>query len=242
MSEPRAADVAAERLRRRDLLASADLYLVTEESLSAGRRSEAVIEAALEAGTRVVQIREKDGTARRAYEIAVAARTLTRRHGALLIVNDRVDIARACDADGVHLGQADLPIAEARRSLGGAALLGLSITAAEQLGSHDVAAADCLGVGAVYPTGSKLDAETTGLGLLGETRAAMRDSRIPTLTIVAIGGITAANAAATIRAGADVVAVITAVTAAPDPGLAAAELIETVRAAQGLRPSSRSSR
>ena len=100
-----------ERARRLELLRGSDVYLVTEESLSAGRRSEEIVEAALEAGVRVVQVREKDGSARRALEIARAVRRLTSRYDALLIVNDRIDIAVAAEADGVHLGQSDLPIA-----------------------------------------------------------------------------------------------------------------------------------
>jgi len=106
---------SADRARLREILRDAGVYVVTEESLSAGRRSEEIAEAALEAGVRVIQVREKDGSARRALEIARAVRLLTRRYDALLIVNDRLDIAIAAGADGVHLGQADLPIADARQ-------------------------------------------------------------------------------------------------------------------------------
>jgi thiamine-phosphate pyrophosphorylase len=224
-----------ERARRLELLRGSDVYLVTEESLSAGRRSEEIVEAALEAGVRVVQVREKDGSARRALEIARAVRRLTSRYDALLIVNDRIDIAVAAEADGVHLGQSDLPMADARRLLGGAALIGLSITDAEQLDAPDTALADCLGVGAIFPTGSKADATLTGLALLAATRAATAGSRAP---IVAIGGITAENAGRAVLAGADLVAVISAITSAPDPGRAAAAILEAVREAA---PTGRSS-
>jgi thiamine-phosphate pyrophosphorylase len=224
-----------ERLRRRALLREAGVYLATEESLSAGRRSEAIAEAALESGVRAIQVREKDGTARRALEIAMALRRLTRRFDALLIVNDRIDIALAAEADGVHLGQDDVPIADARRLLGERALIGLSITDATQLTLPDAATADCLGVGAIFSTASKSDATLTGLELLkaarmaADARAALapESSRAP---IVAIGGITAENAGRAVLAGADVVAVISAITAAEDPGLAAATLLEAVRA------------
>ncbi len=222
-----------ERARRRELLRRAGVYLVTEESLSAGRRSEEIVEAALEAGVRVVQVREKEGSARRALEIALAVRRLTRRFDALLIVNDRIDIALAAEADGVHLGQEDLPIAEARRLLGEAALIGLSITDVAQLVAPDAALADCLGVGAVFPTGSKSDATLTGLALLAAARTATAATRVP---IVAIGGITAQNAGRAVLAGADVVAVISAIAAAPDPGRAAAALLEAVRVAGSRRP------
>jgi thiamine-phosphate pyrophosphorylase len=251
-----------ERARRRDLLHRSGVYLVTEESLSAGRRSEQIVEAALASGLRAIQVREKDGSARRALEIAMAVRRLTRRYGALLIVNDRIDIALAAEADGVHLGQQDLPVPAARRLIGGAALIGLSITDPEQLKAPDAALADCLGVGSVFPTGSKSDATLTGLALLEAARAFAFEQAAPTppaggtppagavspsgpalgewLSIVAIGGITAENAGQAVMAGADVVAVISAITAARDPGDAAAALLEAVGAARAQAESSRS--
>jgi thiamine-phosphate pyrophosphorylase len=225
---------SADRARLREILRDAGVYVVTEESLSAGRRSEEIAEAALEAGVRVIQVREKDGSARRALEIARAVRLLTRRYDALLIVNDRLDIAIAAGADGVHLGQADLPIADARQLLGNGALIGLSITDLGQLSAPDIAAADCLGVGAVFPTGSKADATLTGLALLTAARAAAVAATAGSgfvAPIVAIGGITAENAARAVSAGADVVAVISAITGAPDPGRAAESLLAAVRAA-----------
>jgi len=233
-SEGGRSDAGPERARRLELLRGAGVYLVTEESLSAGRRSEDIAEAALEAGVRVVQVREKDGSARRAFEIARALRRLTRRYDALLIVNDRVDIALAVDADGVHLGQEDLPIVEARRLLGDAALVGLSITDAVQLAAPDAALADCLGVGAIFPTGSKADATPTGLALLTAARASVAGSARPggAGPIVAIGGITAENAGRVVLAGADVVAVISAITAAPDPAAAAAALLRAIQSAR----------
>ncbi len=218
------------RLRRRELLRSAGVYLVTEEALSGGRRSVDVAAAALAAGIRVVQVREKLGTARRGLEIAAALRGATRGHGALLLVNDRLDLALAIDADGVHLGQDDVPVATARAILGPDALIGLSITDPAQLDALDVRDADYLGVGAVFPTGSKADARYTGLELLAAARAAVD------VPIVAIGGITLANAAAAVEAGADVVAVISAIAAAPDPGLAARRLLEAVAVAGRARP------
>lgn len=216
---------SAERTRRLDILRRSPVYLVTEESLSAGRTSEQIATAALEAGVRVLQIREKEGSARRALEIAMNLRALTRRFEALLLINDRMDIALACDADGVHVGQEDMPISTARRLLGPDAIVGLSITAAAELEADDARAADYLGVGAIFPTGSKADATITGLRLLAAARAAT------TAPIVAIGGINAANAAQAIRAGADSVAVITAITAAPEPGFAAAALWAAAAAA-----------
>ena len=218
------------RLRRREQLRAAGVYLVTEEALSDGRTSVDVAAAALAAGIRVVQVREKLGTARRGLEIAAALRGATREQGALLLVNDRLDLALAVDADGVHLGQDDMPVATARAILGPDALIGLSITDPAQLEALDVRDADYLGVGAVFPTGSKADARYTGLELLAAARAAVD------VPIVAIGGITLANAAAAVLAGADVVAVISAIATAPDPGLAARRLLEAVTVAGRARP------
>ena len=218
------------RLRRREQLRAVGVHLVTEEALSAGRTSEQIAVAALDAGVRAIQVREKEGTARRALEIALALRGVTRGRRALLLVNDRLDLALAAEADGVHLGQEDLPVATARAVLGPDALIGLSITDPEQLDGPDVREADYLGVGAVFPTSSKSDAHYTGLELLVAARAAVD------LPIVAIGGITAENAAATVRAGADVLAVISAIAAAPDPGSAARRLLEVVQINRGTSP------
>jgi thiamine-phosphate pyrophosphorylase len=215
-----------ERIRRREVIRGSAVYLVTEEALSAGRRSEEIVEAALRAGVRVVQVREKEGSARRAVEVALNLRELTRRYGALLLVNDRIDIAIAAGADGIHVGQEDLPVDLARRLLGDDALVGLSITEADQLAGRDAAQADYLGVGAVFPTGSKGDATLTGLPLLAAARAATQ------APIVAIGGIDAGNAGLAIAAGADGVAVIGAIAAAADPADAAEVLSAAVVAAK----------
>ncbi|HEX7495570.1 MAG TPA: thiamine phosphate synthase [Candidatus Limnocylindrales bacterium] len=221
MTEP-----SRERIRRREMIRSSAVYLVTEEALSAGRRSEEIAEAALRAGVRVVQVREKEGSARRALDVAVNLRELTRRYGALLLVNDRIDIAIAAEADGVHVGQGDLPVELARRLLGDDALVGLSIADADQLNVRDAAEADYLGVGAVFPTGSKGDATLTGLPLLAAARAATH------APIVAIGGIDAGNAGRAIAAGADSIAVISAITQAADPAGAVEALSAAVAAAR----------
>lgn len=226
--------VSQERLRRRELLRRSPVYLVTEEAFSARRTSESIAEAALAGGVRVIQVREKACTARRALEIARALRESTNRYGALLLINDRIDIALAVGADGVHVGQEDLPVSEARRLLGPDALIGLSITDASQLAAPDVALADYLGVGAVFPSDTKDDATQTGLELLAATRKVA-----PDLPIVAIGGIKADNAAEAIRAGADSLAVITAITLASDPEQAARLLALVAVAADGPRATRR---
>ena len=228
MTEP-----SRERIRRREMIRTSAVYLVTEEALSAGRRSEEIAEAALRAGVRVVQVREKQGSARRALNVAMNLRELTRRYGALLLVNDRIDIAIAAGADGVHLGQEDLPVELARRLLGNDALVGLSITEADQLAARDAAEADYLGVGAIFPTGSKDDATLTGLPLLAAARAAT------SAPIVAIGGIDAGNAGLAIAAGADSVAVISAITVAANPASAAEAVSAAVAAAAATKAARR---
>jgi thiamine-phosphate pyrophosphorylase len=220
------AEPSPERIRRRELLRRSPVYLVTEEAFGAGRSSVEIAEAAMAGGIRIVQVREKDGTARHALEIARALRESTRRCGALLLVNDRLDIALAVGADGAHVGQEDIPIEEARRVLGPDALIGLSITDESQLGAADAAAADYLGVGAVFPSDTKTDATQTGLALLAAARASTP------LPIVAIGGVKASNAALAVEAGADSLAVITAITMAPDPAAAARALAEAAVSAR----------
>ena len=217
------------REARREAVRAAPVYLVTEESLSDGRTTEAVVDAALEAGVRVVQVREKGGHVRRALAIGEAVRRLTAAAGAMLIVNDRVDLALAIGADGVHVGQDDLPLAVVRTMVGPDAVIGLSITASDQLDADDARACDYLGVGSIYPTGSKGDAALTGLSLLGQARASS------SLPIVAIGGISVANAAEVVAAGADSVAVISAISGAQDPGGAARQLAEAVALAIARR-------
>ena len=136
--------------------------------------------------------------------------------GVPLAINDRLDIALAVDADGLHVGQDDLPVAEARRLLGPRKFVGLSITAAEQVLRPDAAAADYLGVGPIYAQQTKADAAAPlGLDGLARVRALTRQP------IVAIGGLTPDNSAPALAAGADGLAVVSAIVAAADPEAAA---------------------
>ena len=205
-------------------------YLVTQQSLSAGRSTVDIVEAAIEGGVDAVQLREKDVSARERYALGRRLRERTRAAGVDLIVNDRVDLAAAIDADGVHLGQSDLPVAAARDLLGEDAIVGVSSGSVAEAAAAADAGADYLGVGAIYGTTSKPDADTAndGLGLeaLADIAAAV------SIPVVAIGGITADNAAPTVDAGATAVAVISAITAADAPATAAADL----RAAVGDTP------
>ncbi len=198
------------------------MYLITQANLSKDRSTQAVVTAALEAGANIVQLREKHTSARHRYELGKELRALTAQADVPLIVNNRVDIAQAIDADGVHLGDDDLPVAVARDQLGESAIIGRSVTTPEAAQEAESAGADYLGVGAVYRTGSKndVDPENHGIGLDG-LQAVCEATTVP---VVGIGGITPDNAGEVVTAGADGVAVISAITAADDPATATDKL------------------
>lgn len=200
-------------------------YLVTAESRSAGWTTPEVVGAALDGGVDVVQLRDKATSARERYETGLRLRELTADAGVPLLVNDRIDLAAAIDADGVHLGQSDLPVAVAREQLGEDAVVGVSASTLEQARAAEAAGADYLGVGAVYGTDSKdVSGDRDGIGT--ERIAAVADA--VELPVIGIGGIDASNAAPVVEAGATGVAVLSAITAAEDPEAAAAALRETV--------------
>ncbi|WP_262179776.1 thiamine phosphate synthase [Haloarcula laminariae] len=201
-------------------------YLVTGESLSAGRTTREVVERAIEGGVGVVQLREKDRSVHERYEMGTEIRELCRARGVAFVVNDRVDLAQALDADGVHLGDDDLPVPVARELLGEEAIVGRSVSTVAAARDAEAAGADYLGVGTIYRTGSKSDIPEDEHGVGPERVAAIADA--VDIPLVGIGGITAENADAVARAGADGVAVITAVTRADDPAAATAALREAV--------------
>ncbi len=200
------------------------VYLVTDRSLARGRELVDVVLAAVRGGVTVVQLREKDASSREMLELGRALLGRLRPLGVPLIVNDRVDLALALGADGVHVGQSDLPPEVARRLLGPEALVGLSITGPEDLPTLDPSVVDYAGVGPIFPTASKADA-TPALGLEGLAHL-RRQLSVP---VVAIGGITLANASAVIAAGADGVSVVSAICSADDCELAARSLARSVR-------------
>lgn len=187
------------------------LYVITDDTLPAGRTHLEIAGAALEGGARIVQLRDKRRDAGELLPIAHKLRSMCHEAGGLFIVNDRVDLALACEADGVHLGQTDLPVREARLILGPEKLVGISVENEEQVRAAEEAGADYLGVGAIYGSATKLDAgDAVGLAQITRFRAI---SRLP---IVAIGGITLERVPEVRAAGADSVAVIGAVASAPD--------------------------
>ncbi len=207
------------------------LYLVTDPRLVAERGLLATVDAAVKGGVTLVQLRDPDAHGRALVEQARALKALLAPLRIPLIVNDRVDVAVAADADGVHLGQDDMSPADARALLGPERILGLSVgNPAEFAGSSsgiDIGAVDYLGVGPVKATGTKKDAGAAiGAAGVAAVRALTR------LPIVGIGGIDGALAGEVIRAGADGVAVVSAICAAPDPEHAARALLSAVTAAR----------
>ncbi len=187
------------------------VYVITDSRLARGRSHHAIAEAAVRGGATAVQLRMKDEPARRILEEAQRIEELCRAEGVTFIVNDRIDIAIAARAAGVHVGQDDLPARSARAILGSGPLLGVSAATEEEAVAAWHGGADYLGVGAIFVTGTKADAGAP----VGLTRIEAIHRAVP-LPVVAIGDITADNAATAIRAGAAGVAVITAVTLADD--------------------------
>jgi thiamine-phosphate pyrophosphorylase len=207
------------------------LYLVTDRGLSRGRPIDAIVEAAVRGGVTAVQLREKACPAAEFLGLALRLKSLLEGTGVPLIINDAVDIAAESRAAGVHLGQGDMSPAEARRILGPDAIIGLSVETLEQAEAAAEWDIDYLGVSPVFLTPTKTN--TGGAwGLDGLRRLRMR-TRNP---LVAIGGINASNAASVIEAGADGLAVVSAICSALDPESAARELRMIVDRVRPGRP------
>jgi thiamine-phosphate pyrophosphorylase len=202
------------------------LYVILDRGAAGDRDLALVLDAVLEGGCRVVQLREKIMPLADLYPVARALRRRCREAGCLFIVNDRVDLALAVEADGVHIGQDDLPAREARRLLRPGMILGVSTHDESQARHARDEGADYVAVGSMFPTGSKASFRLVGPDLVRRVRP-----EIP-VPLVAIGGITVDNVTKVIQAGADAVAVISAVCAAPDPAAAARRFLETIRAAR----------
>lgn len=181
------------------------LCVITDEKLS-GLRHHQVAELALLGGTPMVQLRDKEGNLRTIYEEAVIIRHLCRQHSAVFIVNDRLDLALAVEANGVHLGQDDLPAARARSLLKHGMLLGISTHSIGEARAAEAAGADYIGFGPVFSTGTKAGIRpVVGLEGIRQVKAAVQ------IPVLAIGGITLDRVSEVIGAGADGVAVISAI-------------------------------
>jgi thiamine-phosphate pyrophosphorylase len=186
------------------------LYAMLDPEQTRGRSAEHVLRELLSGGAKIIQLRAKKISARAFLELARHARELTRAHGCRLIINDRVDVALACGADGVHLGQEDLPLHAARQLLP-AKIIGISTHDLEQAKQAQDGGADYIGFGPMYGTATKQTGYSArGVAMLREIRKAVQ------IPIVAIGGITEANAAEVWQAGADSAAIISDILAGED--------------------------
>jgi thiamine-phosphate pyrophosphorylase len=195
------------------------LYLVTDQ-ISAGQRTlTEVVAAAVSGGVTCVQLREKNLNTRDFFAQAMALQKLLLPLNIPLVINDRIDIALACGAQGVHLGQSDMPVEAARRLLPPEVFIGWSVETLQDVTRSASLPVDYLGVSPVFATPTKTDTQTPwGLAGLRQIRS------LTALPLVAIGGIHAGNARDLVLAGADGLAVVSALCAAPDPCQAAADL------------------
>lgn len=189
-----------------------DLHLVTDRNLSLGRDLLEIVQAAIQGGVSVVQLREKECATREFVELGRAVSTLLQQTSVPLIINDRVDVALAIGASGVHIGQSDMSYADARRLLGPDAIIGLSVESEAHALVAEKLDVDYLGLSPVFVTSTKSELKEQ-LGLEGI--ASIR--RISHHRLVAIGGIDSENISAILKSGADGVAVVSAICSAPDP-------------------------
>ena len=213
-------------LRRESL----ELYLVTDRALSLGRSLREIVAAAVQGGVTMVQLREKECDTREFVELGRTLHDLLRPARIPLIINDRADIAQVISAEGLHIGQHDMDYADARRLLGAEAIIGLSIEnehQARECRTYD--GLDYIGASPVFATPTKTDT-AEALGLAGVTR--LREIVGPTLPMVAIGGLKTPNIPDVIRAGADGVAVVSAICSAASPTEATRQLLDCVKQAK----------
>ena len=194
------------------------LYLVTDSTNRDIESFCAIVDQALQGGVTLVQLREKSATSREFYQRALRIKEVTDRFQVPLIINDRLDIALAVNAAGLHIGQEGRPVAVARRLLGPEKILGATAATVADALAAQAAGADYLGSGAVYPTGTKPGKAILPLSVLTQIKQALR------IPVVAIGGITAENIGPVRDAGVDGVAVVSAIMDSADPTTAAKTL------------------
>jgi len=207
------------------------VYVISDGKLSRGRAHLEVLSEAIRGGATCIQLREKDLSARELYTLAVDLRDFTLRKGITFIVNDRLDVALAVEADGVHLGQDDLPAAAARLIIPPGMLLGVTVRNEQQALQAQADGASYLGAGAVFATSTKTDTgKPMGLQNLAKICSSVQ------VPVVGIGGINAARAGSVIGTGAAGVAVVSSVISADDVAGAAREIAGAVAAARCSRP------
>lgn len=206
------------------------LYLVTDRPLALGRDISWVVEEAVRGGVTMVQLREKDIDTREFIELGLRLKSVLKPLGVPLVINDRVDVALAVDADGVHIGQSDMPYGLARKLLGPDKIIGLSVENEEDLAEANGMDIDYVGISPVYLTATKTDT-AAAFGLDG-VRRAVEISRHPS---VGIGGMNVSTAADVVRCGADGVAVVSAIMSADDPCAASRQLLKEVNNGYKMR-------
>lgn len=194
------------------------LYLCTDRSLMSSKTIQEAVELSIQGGCTIIQLREKECTSREFYKIAQDVKTITDKYKVPLIINDRIDIALAVDADGVHIGQSDLPAYIVRRIIGDKKILGVSVSTTEEALTAKKDGADYLGVGAMFLTGTKPDAENVSLNELKKIR---NNVDIP---IVVIGGINKNTIINFKECNIDGAAVVSAIISQDDIKAAAKEL------------------
>lgn len=200
------------------------LYVITDEKIVSGRTHAEIARQAIAGGADVIQLRDKTCSARELLRTARELRNITRTGGTILIINDRLDVAITCGADGVHLGRDDMSVSTARQLAPPGFIIGVSVGSVEEAVAAEQGGADYLALSPTFRTASKDDAGPGhGLDRLREIRRAVL------LPLVAIGGISRGNVRDVIGAGADGIAVISAVVASPDIRAATRELKDLVR-------------
>ena len=203
------------------------LYVIVDPEATRGRDVIEIAQAALRGGASVIQLRDKTRDKGEVLQIARAIKALCDDHDALFIVNDDADIAYLSEAHGLHVGQTDLPVEEARRVLSPGQIVGRSNNGTTEALESEGHGADYVAVGAIYATSTMGKSGRTALG----PDMIRRVKQAVSAPVVAIGGINATNIADVARAGADCICVVSAVTYADDPERAAAELVETIETA-----------
>jgi len=206
------------------LVTDLSLYLVTDGRSAGVTSLSDVVKAAINGGVTIVQYREKNAGTAQMIRVAIELHKITRELGVPLIINDRVDVALAVDAEGIHVGQDDMPAAIARKIIGQKRLLGVSVRTVKEALRAVKDGADYLGAGDIFGTTSKDDAgEAIGLDMVKKIAGSVE---IPT---VGIGGITKINAGSVIESGADGIAVISAIIGKPDPNRESEELLKIIK-------------
>jgi thiamine-phosphate diphosphorylase len=201
------------------------IYVITDRYINPKHDHISIAMSAIKGGASVIQLRDKNATTRQLLEWAFKLREMTSGTKTLLIINDRVDVALACCADGIHVGDEDMPVALARKLVGENMLIGKSVDNVEQAVEAEMEGADYVSIGAIFPTSTKPDAaQAVGLDMLRAVKASVK------IPVVAIGGINHENAQQVISAGADAIAVISAVVGSDEPVKAVEELVRIYEA------------